>query len=363
MNESIVSLSSLADGVLPALEAQDFESVGRQLAQNKVTLTQRGVTDTRDTDEMLGMFQRGEFKEMGEALTAIRNEGIRKGIVKKLPKVEQTTAEKAAEAGAIAKAKSDATLANDLRKKASGASGATKFQKGQKYLVDGGVIQGRFNPTSGQNEIPDGAGGFRPTTPEDQLLTTSTDLEIGPDGVIRFRTGLNDQTISTQSGLEQRKNAAELSLLEAKGLLRSLSSADVGFRGFLGEKIIDQTLGQISKSLVNNDRVANRQSMLALKERTLKSMSDDKRFSNLDRAAIEKLFPSGGVFESIESAKTKIRGLVDILTERINFHSGKLGRKSFVDMTPEEIGAAVSDGSLDKATAFRVLTLLHGYSE
>jgi hypothetical protein len=81
LNESIVSLSSLADGVLPALEAKDYDSVGRQLAQNKINLERRGVTDTRDTDEALGMFQRGEYDQMAEVLTNIRREGVNRGLV------------------------------------------------------------------------------------------------------------------------------------------------------------------------------------------------------------------------------------------------------------------------------------------
>lgn len=194
-------------------------------------------------------------------------------------------------------------------------------------------------------------------------VTRGTDLEVGADGTVRFRTNVGSNTVGTATAAQIRLKEFERIALEIADLGKVITTETVGLRGFLGNRILDELIGG---DFANADRVVARQKMLAVKESALKIMSSDDRFSIPDRVAIERLFPgkenfAGSAFESAASARAKVRTLVQIMKDRAAIDANQLGRKSIVNMTPHEIREAVQDGLLDMQVATRILHALHGF--
>jgi hypothetical protein len=172
-------------------------------------------------------------------------------------------------------------------------------------------------------------------------------------------TDLTKPNVTEQQGIEID---ATRSAFEARELADRLTSSDVGLRG-VANTALAVTIGQIFESAVDKDVLNNRQAARALTEKTLKSMSDDKRFSNLDREAIEKLFIDMGAFESVTSARTKLLGLADILEQRAAFSAGLLGHKPIHELRQDEIIDGMKSGVIEYSMGRRALINYHGFGE
>jgi hypothetical protein len=140
----------------------------------------------------------------------------------------------------------------------------------------------------------------------------------------------------SQIALTKYANATQL----IAGLSKSLRPEDVGVKGVAGEWIVDRGLAQFYPGIANKDRIENRTALAMLRESLLREVSDDTRFSNLDRQEISRILPSDGVFESYEDAMTRMGRVRQIIADRSKIYAERMGEPvpEFA-MTPDDIQA------------------------
>lgn len=209
----------------------------------------------------------------------------------------------------------------------------------------GRKIQGIRQPNGTVDRIPDPSG---------------TSFEVGPNGQIVFRQGAQGN-LTTQGSTVSQQNQfnAERIIKEGAGLLTRLRPQDIGVRGKVTEDIVNRGLAQIDPSLADETTAKNRTDLRLWREGTLKSVSGDTRFSNADRAAIEKLLPEDGYFESLPAAQAKILAVAHIMKGRAAMEANRRGQKSTVDLTPDELAQAAREGRIEKDVAAAMLSAFH----
>jgi hypothetical protein len=147
----------------------------------------------------------------------------------------------------------------------------------------------------------------------------------------------------------QEANADIAQVVNVGGnLLQNLRPQDVGVAGNVGEWVGDKTLPQLGFNSADPQRIQNRTMLSAYRERALKRVSSDSRFSTADREAIEKMLPSNGVFESLPDAKTRLATVNLVMQQRAGILGNALGEKPLTDYTPEELRLAVKYGIPDQ---------------
>ena len=154
-------------------------------------------------------------------------------------------------------------------------------------------------------------------------------FQRGPGGELSLQVGGN-VPIGAQS-----KGATELAQMETIQLLgerlkNALRAKDVGLPGVVGEAA-DVFLGVLNGMTgtefeTDPERFLNRALLKNFREASLRSVSGEDRFSNLDRIAIENMLPKDGVFESLGRAKAKIQIVQSVLRERAMIKANQLGR-------------------------------------
>lgn len=196
------------------------------------------------------------------------------------------------------------------------------------------------------------------TAIEQEITPKGMQLEIGPEGTIRFFQGAGGLTTQNTTKSQEREYQQERLIREGAQLTRLLTPEDLGLQGVLRENL-GGLLGQIDPKLAETQVAENRSRLRAYREGALRAVSDDARFSNKDREAIEKMFPSDSWIENLPQAKAKLRTAVAIFAQRASAESARRGQKSITDLSPEELVAQARDGKIDKDVAAALLDALH----
>lgn len=193
---------------------------------------------------------------------------------------------------------------------------------------------------------------------KEEVTPKGMQLEVGPDGGIRFFQGSSALTTSNTTKSQERQYQQERLIREGGQLLGLLRPEDLGVQGNVGE-IAGGFLGQINPQLANAQVAENRTRLRSFRESALRAVSDDSRFSNNDRTAIEGMLPSDGWVENLPQAKGKLKAVLTIFASRATNEAQRQGQQSWTDLPPEEIVAAARAGKIDKDAAAAILEALH----
>lgn len=186
-------------------------------------------------------------------------------------------------------------------------------------------------------------------------------LEIGPDGAITLSQGSMEGGLTTTNTTksQERQYQQERLIREGGQLLSLLRPEDLGVQGNIGE-LAGGFLGQLDPKLANEQVAQNRTRLKSFRESALRAVSDDSRFSNADRSAIEGMLPSEGWLENLPQAKGKLKAVLTIFAERATNEAQRQGKQSWTELPPEQIIEAARAGKIDKDAAAAILDVLHG---
>lgn len=184
--------------------------------------------------------------------------------------------------------------------------------------------------------------------------------------IMRYGKGsLGTATVATQSRSQQKLQKYENAMELVNRLQQGLEAGHVGLAGVGGEYLWDRGLVQLlnlagAPATADPNRVSSRAALKMLSESLLREVSDDNRFSNLDREEISKALPSSGTFESLSDAQAKLGTIRDILTKRGRVYGRAL------DTTPplwtlsqDEIRSLYKQNKIDKTQALDALERFH----
>jgi len=191
-------------------------------------------------------------------------------------------------------------------------------------------------------------------------LPSGIKLSVDKDGNVSFATGtagvagglttgtrtLSQRAVSGAS--EVTANLARLRKMIEKGGLGVVG----GFAALTG--LLNKTLAQATPDIFDRARADFENALRFTVQAALRTISQDSRFTNEDREAIQDLFPSTGILESPQNAESKIATLEAALIRRLG---QQLRRQDVVDNgilageTPERIRELMQRGllSLDEA--------------
>jgi hypothetical protein len=192
-----------------------------------------------------------------------------------------------------------------------------------------------------QSRLAGDVGGYQQHTEKSQLWRSAipshqSSLTVGMDeagrplvtqtsGVQPSINPLGKPTTAMNTKSQENTVKYENALTLINQLQKGLTPRDVGAAGLLGEMVMDRTLAQFDPSFADKDRIEKRTALGALRESLLRTVSDDPRFSNVDRDEISKLLPSTGAFESYPDAIGRMGQVKKILGDRIERYAGASG--------------------------------------
>ncbi len=158
-----------------------------------------------------------------------------------------------------------------------------------------------------------------------RVSSTSVKFDEAGKPVVEMSTGPKPTTaMSTKA--QEKTVQYEDALALINQLEKSLAPSDVGAAGLVGEMVLDRTLPQFGvDQYFSGARVKKRAALGALRESLLRQVSDDPRFSNVDREQISKILPSTGLFESQPDALARMDQVKEILQDRIKAYAGATG--------------------------------------
>jgi len=192
-----------------------------------------------------------------------------------------------------------------------------------------------------------------------EITPKGMQLEVGPDGGIRFFQGQGGLTTPNTTKSQERQYQQERLIREGAQLMNLLRPEDLGVQGVIGETM-GGFLGQIDPSMAQAQVAENRTRLRTFREGALRSVSDDSRFSNQDRKAIENMLPDDGWVENLPQARAKLKAVLTIFAQRATQEAKRQGGKSWTELPPEEIVEAARSGQIDKDAAAAILDALHG---
>jgi len=146
-------------------------------------------------------------------------------------------------------------------------------------------------------------------------------VETTSDGGMRVATGdaATDLTIGTKGNIQKQITSTRVALDALTKLQGALSKPDaeraVGIRGFVTD-LRNGILAQANPNLFDESAGETRRLILLAKEAAIRAVSADDRFSNQDRAALDNIFASLKVTESLPGARQAIDKVVDILESK-----------------------------------------------
>lgn len=229
----------------------------------------------------------------------------------------------------------DIVKANEWLKKATELEAAGDVA-GAKALRDDALFLKDTHAKSGMVWESDGAGGFRFTmgggTPKTPMAVTTKVLE--------------------------RLSQTEKAIDNLDDLAKTLRPEDVGFKGVLGELVLDKILPQLGTATADVKRMDNRTKLRTLAENLMRQVSADSRFSNADRISIGKILPSAGVVESFEHTQQTIKTLRKVFAKRALIDAKEAGQAPapFAVRTLDDVG-------LQEAVQADLLTREQGAAE
>lgn len=193
---------------------------------------------------------------------------------------------------------------------------------------------------------------------KEEVTPKGMQLEIGPDGGIRFFQGSGGLTTPNTTKSQERQYQQERLIREGGQLLNILRPEDLGVQGNIGETA-GGFLGQLDPKMANEQIVQNRTRLRTFRESALRAVSDDSRFSNQDRKAIEEMLPSDGWVENLPQAKGKLKAVLTIFAQRATNEAQRQGKQSWTELPPEQIVQGAREGKIDKDAAAAILDALH----
>lgn len=192
---------------------------------------------------------------------------------------------------------------------------------------------------------------------EKQTAATGMQVTTNPDGTMTLTQGPLPQKLpsSVTAKAEERMTKNQKVVEELNSLSRTLRPQDIGVKGVLGETVLDAILPQFGIPSADAKRMDNRTKLKAAKEGALRMVSDDSRFSNADRKAIEDILPNAGLFESYESAQQTIKTLNRVFAKRALIDAKEIGKEAPVwaleVLDAEGLKDAFSGGLISKEQA------------
>lgn len=191
-----------------------------------------------------------------------------------------------------------------------------------------------------------------------QQIMMGQDNEGRP--IIRIGKDMGSPTVATQSRAQEKLLKYENSMELLTQLEKNLKPEHVGVQGAAGEMFLDRTLAQFVPGAADTNRIEARTALIAAKEGLMREISDDPRFSNMDRENIAKALPSSGVFESYPDAVARIKAVKGILANRGKVYSRGIGQKApGWSLSKEEIRDAFQKGAMTEDEAISALTRFH----
>lgn len=173
-------------------------------------------------------------------------------------------------------------------------------------------------------------------------------------------TGIGKPSVATQTMAQRKllKYEAASELMNRLG--HEMEAGHVGLRGVLGETFGDRIFPQFGLDTFSGKRVDVRTLLVAARENLLREISDDTRFSNIDREEISKALPSSGVFESFQDAKRRLETVRQILSQRGKVYAEGMGLTPPTwSLSREEIKALFQSGKLTREQALDALERFH----
>ena len=154
--------------------------------------------------------------------------------------------------------------------------------------------------------------------------TSTTEVTTTPGGGTTVTQTYGPKPTGAMTTEAQKKIVRyEDALTLINQLQKTLQPTDVGPAGVAGEMILDVALPAFGQNqFYSGARIQNRTALGALRESLLRQISDDPRFSNVDRETVSNLLPKTGVFESYPAAMDRMAQVKQILTDRIQSYSG-----------------------------------------
>ena len=226
----------------------------------------------------------------------------------------------------------------------------------QKSEMEANAAEKSGNAARAQ-QLRDRAALLREQT-KGQEIVTGYDDQGRP--IVRVGKGVGVPTVATQSQAQQKLLRYENSIELMNHLDTALKPEHLGAAGVTGEWILDRGLSQLVPELANKERIDARSALVAVREGLLREMSNDPRFSNVDREEISKALPSSGVFESLPSAKQRIETVRRIIMGRARIYSKGLGQPPPLwTLEVDEIKNLYKQGKIDKETALNALVRFH----
>lgn len=171
---------------------------------------------------------------------------------------------------------------------------------------------------------------------------------------------IGDPTVATQSGAQRKLLKYEAATELMNHLQRTIKPEYLGVRGSVGEIVVDRGLSQLVPEMADKSRVDFRSSLIAARESLLREISDDTRFSNVDREEIAKALPSSGIFESLPDAQQRLDTVRRIITQRGKTYSDALGLPAPIwSMSKEEIKKQFDEKKITQEQAIEALERFH----
>lgn len=193
---------------------------------------------------------------------------------------------------------------------------------------------------------------------KEEVTPKGMQLEVGPDGGIRFFQGSGGMTTPNTTKSQERQYQQERLIREGGQLMNLLRPEDLGFQGVISETA-GGFLGQIDPKLAEAQVTENRTRLRTFREGALRAVSDDSRFSEKDRKAIQEMLPDDGWVENLPQAKAKLKAVLTIFAQRATNEAQRQGKESWTSLPPEQIVAAAREGKIDKDAAAAILDALH----
>ena len=133
------------------------------------------------------------------------------------------------------------------------------------------------------------------------------DLEVGPDGGVRFRTGVNDYTVGTAGRLEQNAIRSRQTANNMVTLFDTLSADALGVRGQWNEQVVNRGLAQIYPDIARADVTAQQSFLRNTILQDARTLLQNDRLAQADRDAIDRLMPDPDAFwESLPRARSAV---------------------------------------------------------
>lgn len=137
------------------------------------------------------------------------------------------------------------------------------------------------------------------------IAPTGMQITHNADGSFTMTQGPLNTTTGSATKSQEKIKTIEKTIQDSDSVLKNLRPEDVGIKGFLGNKLMDNVLPQFGLSTADVERIRNRQDVGYLGETSLKAIaSGDKNFSDRDRKFASDLVVGLNPLKSYEDAIT-----------------------------------------------------------